>query len=339
MLATTLLPFYEVWPFYLGFVLFVLFMLAVDLGLFHREDHALSMTEAAGWSTFWFSLALLFGGGMWLWMDHSFATNARLLAVPGFDPSAAAHELGVAYLTGLIVEKALAIDNLFVFLLVFSTFSIPARLQHRVLALGILGALVFRAIFVGLGAWLMQFHTVVIVFGALLVFTGLKIVFAEEKHTDLEDNRMLKAMRRVLPVTDSLQGNAFFVRQAGGWAVTPLFMALAFIELSDIIFAVDSVPAIFAITHEPFIVFTSNVFALLGLRSMYFLLANVADRFVYLKYGLGAVLIFVGFKMVWLNHAFGGKFPIVWSLGFIGFAIGASIAASLFATRRVPTPA
>jgi tellurite resistance protein TerC len=339
MFATAMLPLYEVWPFYVGFVLFVLFMLAVDLGLFHRDDHALSMKEAAGWSAFWFSLALMFGGGMWLWMDHSFASNARLLAVPGFDPSAAARELGIAYLTGLIVEKALAIDNLFVFLMVFSTFSIPAHLQHRVLALGIVGALVFRAIFVGLGAWLMQFHMVVMVFGALLVFTGFKIVFAEEKHTNLEDNRLLKAMRRVLPVTESLHGNAFIVRQAGRWAVTPLFMALAFIELSDILFAVDSVPAIFAITKEPFVVFTSNVFALLGLRSMYFLLANVADRFVYLKYGLGAVLIFVGLKMVWLNNAYGGKFPILWSLAFIGIAIGTSIAASLFATRRVTAPA
>lgn len=338
MFATALLPFFEVWPFYVGFVLFVLFMLAVDLGLFHRDDHALSMREAAGWSAFWFSLALAFGGGMWMWMDHSFATNARLLAIPGFDPSAAAHELGVAYLTGLIVEKALAIDNLFVFLLVFSTFSIPAHLQHRVLALGILGALVFRAIFVGLGSWLMQFHAVVVVFGVLLVLTGVKIVFASEEHTSLEDNRLLKLLRRVLPVTDTLHGNTFFVREAGRWAVTPLFMALAFIELSDIVFAVDSVPAIFAITREPFIVFTSNVFALLGLRSMYFLLANVSDRFVYLKYGLGAVLVFVGLKMVWLNNAFGGKFPIVWSLAFIAAAIGTSIAASLFATRRVATP-
>jgi tellurite resistance protein TerC len=334
MANTLLFPFSEYWGLYLGFTVFVLLLLALDLGVFHRTAHAVSMKEAAAWSVVWVALALLFNAALYAYARTSFAANERLLALPGFDPEAAARQVGLEYLTGYIVEKSLAVDNIFVFVVVFSFFAIPAIYQHRVLFYGILGALVFRAIFIALGSVLMQYGWIVALFGVFLIATGLKIFFAPEKGIDPERNPVMRLFRRFVPVTPTLHGDRFFTRIDGRLAATPLFVALLFLEMSDIIFAVDSVPAIFALTKEPLIVFTSNIFAILGLRAMYFLLAGAVDTFHLLKYGLGVVLVFVGLKMVWLNEAFGGKFPISWSLGIILGVIAASVVASLVFPRK-----
>lgn len=323
-----LFPFAEYWWFYLGFTFFVFAMLALDLGVFHREAHEVSFKESAIWSVVWVSLALIFNALFYCYADWKFAQDARLLAVPGFEPDAAARQVGLEFLTGYIVEKSLAVDNIFVFVVVFSFFAIPPKYQHRVLFFGILGALIFRTIFIAAGSVLMQYHWLVVLFGVFLIATGIKILFAPEKPIDPEKNIVIRLLRKVLPVTPSFHGQKFFIKENGKLLATPLFVALIFIELSDIVFAVDSVPAIFAITKEPLIVFTSNIFAILGLRAMYFMLAGMVHKFRYLKYGLGIVLVFVGLKMVWLNNAFGGKFPIEWSLGIITVVIGASIALS-----------
>jgi tellurite resistance protein TerC len=254
--------------------------------------------------------------------------------VPGFDPEAAAWRVALEFLTGYVIEKSLSVDNIFVFVMVFSYFAIPAKYHHRVLFYGILGALIFRAIFVALGAALMQYHWVVVFFGLFLIFTGLKIFFAKEKGVDPEKNLLIRLLRRVIPVTHSLQDGKFLTNVNGRHYATPLLVALVFLEATDVIFAVDSVPAIFAITNEPFIVFTSNIFAILGLRSLFFMLAGAVDKFYLLKYGLGVVLVFVGLKMVWLNGLFDGKFPIWLSLGIISGVIGVSVLFSLMFPRR-----
>lgn len=228
-----------------------------------------------------------------------------------------------------MVEKSLAIDNIFVFAVVFAYFGIAKIYQHRVLFWGILGALVFRAIFIAMGSVLMQYHWLVIFFGALLLLTGIKMFFAGTKPQNLENYFIIRQLKKVFRVHPHIKGEKFFFKKDGVTFVTPLFLALIFLELSDIIFAVDSVPAIFALTKEPLIVFTSNIFAILGLRSMYFMLAGVIDKFAYIKYGLASVLVFVGLKMVWLNKAFGGKLPINWSLIIIGMLIGSSIISSI----------
>jgi tellurite resistance protein TerC len=235
------------------------------------------------------------------------------------------------------VEKSLAVDNIFVFVLVFGYFGIPLQYQHRVLFYGILGALVFRGVFIALGAVLMQYHAVVLVFGVFLIVTGVKMLRAPDQKVDPNRNAVIRLFRRWIPVTRDLHGPRFLVSVDGRVHATPLLVALVFLEMSDVIFAVDSVPAIFAISREPFIVFTSNVFAILGLRAMYFLLAGAIERFHLLKYGLALVLIFVGLKMVWLNEAFGGKFPIEWSLAIIAVLLLASVGGSLL-VRRPPTP-
>lgn len=329
-----LFPFVDYWWFYLGFSLFVFAMLALDLGVFHREAHEVTFKESAAWSVVWVALALVFNALFYYYAAWKFGQDPRLLAVPGFDSAAAAKQVGLEFLTGYVVEKSLAVDNIFVFVVVFSFFAIPAKYQHRVLFFGILGALLFRTIFIGLGSVLMQYHWVVILFGVFLIGTGIKILFAPEKPIDPEKNLIIRLLRKILPVTPEMHGQNFFIRQGGKLFATPLFVALAFIEISDIVFAVDSVPAIFAITKEPLIVFTSNIFAILGLRAMYFMLAGVVHKFRYLKYGLGLVLVFVGLKMVWLNGAFGGKFPISWSLGIITLLIGGSIGLSLWMSSR-----
>jgi tellurite resistance protein TerC len=332
-----LFPFSDYWWFYALFTLFVLLMLALDLGVFHREAHEVTFKESATWSVVWISLALLFNYGFWQYCLWKFPQDPRLMAIPGFDPTAAASQVSLEFLTGFVIEKSLAVDNIFVFVVVFSFFAIPAKYQHRVLFFGILGALVFRIIFIALGSVLLQYEWVVMFFGALLILTGFKILFAPEKPMDPEKNYVIRWLRRIMPVTPQLEGQRFFVRKSGVLYATPLFIALVFIELSDIIFAVDSVPAIFAITKEPLIVFTSNVFAILGLRALYFMLAGVVDKFRLLKYGLGIILIFVGLKMVWLNEAFGGKFPITWSLGIILGILVVSITASLLIPAK-PKP-
>ncbi|MGE3841004.1 MAG: TerC family protein [Vicinamibacterales bacterium] len=311
-----LFPFSEYWWFYAAFTAFVLALLALDLGVFHRHAHVVTVRESLSWSIVWVALALAFGLGLYLFAEASFGPEAG-------------RRVGLEFLTGYVVEKSLAVDNIFVFVMVFSYFGIPLALQHRVLFYGILGALLFRAIFITLGSFLMQYHVVVLVFGVFLLVTGIKMLLVESKPVDPERNPLIRLFRRLVPVTPRVDGR-FFARIDGRWHATPLFVTLLFIEISDVIFAVDSVPAIFAISREPLIVFTSNVFAILGLRAMYFMLAGAVEQFHLLKYGLACVLVFVGLKMVWLNDAFGGKFPITWSLGIIAALLAASVLASLF---------
>ena len=239
------------------------------------------------------------------------------------------------FLTGYVLEYSLSIDNIFIFVLVFAYFGIPAKYKHRVLFYGILGALIFRAIFIAAGSALMQFHWVIYLFGGFLILTGIKMFFTSNEEIDPEKNLLIRTFKRFMPVTHSIDGKSFFLKLNGRWHATPLFIALLFLEATDVIFAVDSVPAIFAVTNEPFIVFSSNIFAIMGLRSMYFMLAGVIDKFHMLKYGLAIVLVFVGLKMVWLNDAFDGKFPISYSLAFIISVIAASIVFSLLFPRPV----
>lgn len=329
-----LFPFYDYWWFYAGFTAFVLIVLALDLGVFHKRAHEVSFKEASIWTTIWIGMAFVFNYLFYLYAQHRFSTHERYLSIPNFDPDAQAKTTALEFLTGFVVEKSLAIDNIFVFAVVFAYFGIPKMYQHRVLFWGILGALVFRAIFIAMGSVLMQYQWVVLFFGALLILTGIKMFFAGTKPQNLENNFIVRQLKKIFRVHPQIEGQKFFFKKNGLTYVTPLFLALIFLELSDIIFAVDSVPAIFALTKEPLIVFTSNIFAILGLRSMYFMLAGVMDRFAYIKYGLASVLVFVGLKMVWLNEAFGGKFPISWSLGIIATLIGSSIVASIVIDRR-----
>ncbi len=334
MESIILFPFNDYWGFYVGFTLFVLALLALDLGIFHREAHEVSFKESLTWSIIWISLALIFNFAFYKYAQWKFSEDSVLLAIPGFNPDLAAKQSALEFLTGYIIEKSLAVDNIFVFVVVFSFFAIPAKYQHRILFLGIIGALIFRIIFIALGSILLQYQFIVIIFGVFLILTGFKILFAPEKPIDPEKNPVIKLFKKFFKVTPKIEGQKFFIRKEGLLYATPLFITLLFIEVSDIIFAVDSVPAIFAITKEPLIVFTSNIFAILGLRAMYFMLAGVVNKFKYLKYGLGLVLVFVGLKMSWLNEAFGGKFPITWSLLIIIGIISASIIYSLFKTKK-----
>lgn len=321
-MGNQIFPLADYWWFYLSFLGLVGGLLALDLGVFHRRAHVVSFREAAAWSAFWVLLSLGFN-----WAFYVFAL--RETGVPE-----EAQRLGLEFLTGYVLEKALAFDNVFVIVMVFATFGIPSLYHHRVLFYGILGAIVFRGLFIVLGAKLLAYHALVVVFGVFLILTGIKMVFVPTGSVDPSRSRTLRWIHRRFPVTRELHGDRFFVVEDGVRCATPLFVTLVFVEITDLIFAIDSVPAIFAITREPLIVFTSNILAVLGLRSMYFLLAGVVDRFVYLKYGLSAVLVFVGLKMAWLNDAMGGKFPILLSLGIIATLVGSSIAASLWATRR-----
>ena len=325
----TLFPIAEYWWFYLAFIGFVLLLLALDLGVFHRKAHVVSFKEAATWSIVWVALALGFNYLLYQYALWNFPHDARLAAIPGFDPKKAAEQVGLEFLTGYIVEKSLSVDNIFVFVLVFSYFAVPAMYQHRVLFYGIIGALIFRAIFIAMGSVLIEYEWVVIVFGAFLIVTGFKMMFAPDKGIEPDKNPLIRLFKRFVPVTHEYYGQQFFTRLNGTLFATPLFVTLLFVEVTDVIFAVDSVPAIFALTKEPLVVFTSNVFAILGLRAMYFLLAGAIDKFYMLKYGLAIVLVFVGLKMVWLNHLYGGKFPIEISLGIIVGVIAVSVMLSL----------
>jgi len=293
-----------------GFIAFVLAMLALDLGVFHRKSHTVSLKEAAVWSGVWISLAAVFNGLIY-WM---------------FGPT-----LGLEFTTGYLIEKALSVDNIFVILVLFTYFRVPSEYQHRVLFWGILGALIMRAIFVFAGAALLsKFHWMIYVFGALLVVTGFKMLRSGDEQIDPDKNPLIRLVRRVLPLTSEFHGEKFFVRDGVKWVGTPLFLCLVAVEFTDLIFAVDSIPAIFAVTQDPFIVFTSNIFAILGLRSLFFLLAGVMDRFVYLKIGLAMVLLFVGTKMVIMDWY---KIPVALSLGIVFLILTTSIVASLFKTR------
>ena len=331
-----LFPFADYWWFYAAFTGFVCLLLAVDLGIFHRKAHTVSFREAATWSVVWISLALVFNFLLYHYAQWKFAHDPRLTMFPGFDPQAAAWQTALEFLSGYLVEKSLSVDNIFVFVLVFSYFGIPAIYQHRILFYGIIGALLFRGIFIAMGSVLMQYHWVILLFGAFLIFTGVRMMFAENTKVEPDKNLLMRLFRRFVPVTHEIEGQHFFVRKLGRVYATPLLVALLFLEMTDIIFAVDSVPAIFALTSEPLIVFTSNIFAILGLRALYFMLAGAVDKFHLLKYGLAVILIFVGLKMVWLNDLYGGKFPISISLGIISIVLAASIVLSLIWPKAQP---
>lgn len=295
-----------------GFGVFVLVMLALDLGVFNRHEHEIGIREAAGWSIAWIVLSLVFGAGVW---------------------SIEGAEKGLQFYTGWLIEKALSVDNLFVFLAVFTYFAVPKRLQHNVLFWGVIGALVLRAVFIFVGAALIQaFEWVMYVFGAFLVITAIKLARSGDTEIHPEHNPVLKLIRRWIPSTTDYVGKHFMVKGADGIRrATPLFFVLIFVEMTDVMFAVDSVPAVFAVTTDTFIVYTSNVFAILGLRALYFVLAGSLQRFSLLHYGLAAVLAFVGIKMLiakWVHV------PITLSLGVIAGLIAVSIIASLWATRR-----
>lgn len=311
-----LFPFAEYWWFYGAFTLFVLLLLLLDLGVFHRKAHAVSLKEAGIWSVVWIGLALLFNLFLYFFSLDRFGPDQ-------------AREVSLEFLAGYVVEKSLSVDNIFIFVLVFRYFAVPQAYQHRILFYGVLGALVFRAIFIALGTWLLQFHWILILFGAFLIVTGVRMILGSNENIEPEKNPVVKLFRRLFCLTERMEGAKFFLKREGRWCATPLALVLVFLETSDLIFAIDSVPAIFALTSEPLIVFTSNVFAILGLRSLYFVLAGVVERFHLLHYGLAAVLMFVGLKMVWLDQAFGGKFPIVWSLLIISALIGGAVALSL----------
>lgn len=329
MTSVALFPFSEYWWFYGIFTLFVMVLLAMDLGVFHRQAHDVTVKEAATWSVVWVSLALLFNVFAYHFMLGRMKQDPRLLAIPGFDPEKAAWNSALEFLAGYVVEYSLSVDNIFVFVVVLTYFSVPNRFQHRVLFFGILGAMIFRGIFIALGAALLRFEWVIWIFGLFLIYTGFRMWFAQEKGVEPEQNAAIRLFRRFVPVTGEFHEQRFFVRVQGVLHATPLFIALLFLEMTDIVFAVDSVPAIFALTREPLIVFTSNIFAILGLRNLYFMLKGAIDTFHMLKYGLGLVLIFVGLKMTWLNRMFHGHFPIAWSLGIIVGVIALSIALSL----------
>jgi tellurite resistance protein TerC len=330
----SLFPFEQYWWFYLAFTAAVLLLLVMDLGLFHRKAHTVSFSEAGTWVFVWVALAMLFCYGLYSYSLTAFAHDARLLAVPGFDPGEAARQVALEFLTGYVLEESLSVDNMFVFVVVFGFFGIPQQFQHKVLFYGILGALVFRALFIALGSALLQFQWMIFVFGAILIVTGVKMMFSNDEAIDPNDNRVLRLVKRFIPITDSLHGSKFFITENGKRYGTPLLLCLIFLELTDILFAVDSVPAIFGVTSEPLIVFTSNIFAILGLRSLFFLLAGAVHLFHLLKYGLSTVLIFVGLKMVWLNKLYDGHFPIVLSLAIILGVIGASIGLSLIFPKK-----
>ena len=296
---------------WIGFSVFVLAMLALDLGVFHRKSHEVKFKEALAWSGVWLTLALLFAGGVFIYGGT---------------------ERGLEFLTGYIIEWSLSVDNIFVFLLIFSYFAVPAKYQHKVLFWGILGALVMRAVMIALGATLIkEFHWVIYFFGALLVFSGIKMATQKETGLHPEKNPLVRLFRRFMPVTSEYHGDRFFTRINGVRYATPLFIALLMIESADLVFAVDSVPAIFSITSDTFIVYTSNVFAILGLRSLYFALSGVMSRFHYLKLGLSVVLVFVGVKML-LTDVY--KIPILISLAVIAGTLAASIVFSLLKPKQ-----
>ncbi|MFZ5472244.1 MAG: TerC family protein [Myxococcota bacterium] len=291
---------------WIGFTLFVLAMLALDLGVFHRSAHKVSFREAAIWSAVWIFLSLVFGAGVY-WK---------------FGPA-----MGLQYLTGYVIEKALSVDNIFVILVIMAFFAVPARFQHKVLFWGILGALVMRAAFIFAGAALLQrFHWVMYVFGAVLVVTAVRLLLQNEEEVAPDKNPIVKLVKRWVPMVDEYRDGRFFVVENGKRLATPLFLVLVTVEATDVVFAVDSIPAIFAISQDPFIVYTSNIFAILGLRSLFFLLAGVMGKFHLLKYGLAAVLLFVGVKMLIVDWL---KVPIGVSLVVVATLIGGAVAASL----------
>jgi tellurite resistance protein TerC len=310
---------------WIGFNLFVLAMLALDLGVFHRKEHEVKMKEALTWSAVWIALALLFCGGIFLFWQQLNPGNTYSNT-----------EAGLAFLTGYVIEKSLSVDNVFVFVVLFGYFHVPAKYQHRVLFWGILGALIMRAIFIAAGvALITKFHWMIYVFGAFLVITGIKMIGAKGKEMHPERNPVLRLFNRFTPVTKEYEGKKFFVKRDGRWWATPLAVVLLLIETTDVIFAVDSIPAILAITQDPFIVYTSNVFAILGLRALYFALAGIMQMFHYLHYGLATILMFVGSKML-LADVY--KVPLGVSLGVIFATLTIAVIASLLRKPQAGKP-
>jgi tellurite resistance protein TerC len=306
----------QIWL-WVGFNVFVLAMLALDLGVFHRKAHIVSFRESITWTVVWVALALLFNGGVW----HFYGSQKAL-----------------EFFTGYLIEKSLSVDNVFVFALLFSYFAVPATYQHKVLFWGVLGALIMRAVMIAAGAALItKFTWIIYVFGAFLILTGIKMVVKREEEIHPERNPVVRWFKKLMPVTSDYRGDKFFVRENGVRAATPLFVVLLLVEISDLIFAVDSIPAIFAVTTDPFIVYTSNVFAILGLRSLYFALAGVMDKFHYLKIGLGVVLAFVGVKMLLAHTAW--KIPTLPALGIVVLILVVSVVVSLLRPKKVVLPA
>ena len=300
---------------WVGFNIFVLAMLALDLGIFHRRAHIVGIKEALIWSAIWIILALLFNLGIYFWRGP---------------------ETALEFLTGYLIEKSLSVDNLFVFLMIFSYFNVDSLYQHKVLFWGILGALITRAIFIASGITLIQnFHWVIYVFGAFLILTGIRMAIRKEKEIHPERNPLLKLFRRFMPVTEEYEGEKFFLKRGGRYFATPLFIVLLIVETTDIIFAADSIPAILAITLDPFIVYTSNVFAILGLRALYFALAGMMRLFHHLHYGLSAVLIFVGTKMILADIY---KIRVSLALSLIAVILLISIIASMIHPQKEEKP-
>ena len=291
---------------WVGFVAFVLGMLAIDLGIFNKTPHVVQPREALTWTAVWVGLALVFAGGLALFVGH---------------------QAMLTFLTGYVIEESLSVDNIFVIVLIFQYFAVPAQYQHRVLFWGIIGALLMRGLFIGIGAALLaRFEWIIYIFGALLVITGVRMAVKQDEEFDGEQNAVVKFVRRHFPLTDGYRGKHFFALEDGKRYATPLLLVLVLVEVTDLIFAIDSIPAIFGITRDPFLVFTSNIFAVLGLRSLFFLLASVVQKFHLLKYGLAVILTFVGAKMLlehWLH------IPILLSLGVVLGVLVASIVASL----------
>ncbi len=297
---------------WIGFNIFVLAMLTLDLGVFHRKSHAVKVKEAIAFSAVWIGLALLFNLGIYFWRGS---------------------ETALLFLTGYLLEKSLSVDNIFVFLLIFRYFRVPALNQHKVLFFGIFGALIQRAIFIAAGISLIRnFHWIIYLFGAFLILTGIKMALQKDKELHPERNPVIKLFRRFMPVTDGYEGSKFFARKTGNYFATPLFIVLLVIETTDIVFALDSIPAILAITTDPFIVYTSNVFAILGLRALYFALAGVMELFHYLHYGLSSILVFVGAKML-ISGLY--KVPVEVALVVIASILIISIIASIIRPHKV----
>ena len=331
MIAARLFPFDEVWWVYLVATLIISALLAIDLGFFHKQAHRVSMREATGFAVVWVAVALVFNVLLYYW-SLSFLTSHPPVGISIPD---AAKRTALEFLAGYVVEYSLSVDNLFVFVVVLNYFRIPPELRHRVLFLGILAALIFRGVFVMIGAALLQFQWIVWGLGLFLVYTGIKVMTGEDgDQIDPEHNWAMKLLKRILPVTPKFHGESFFVREGGRLLATPMFVALMFLNIVDTVFAVDSVPAIFGLTNEPLVVFTSNMFAILGLRNLYFLLAGAVDIFHLLKYGLGIVLVFVGLKMTLISWLMDGHVPIGPSLGFILVVLVISIAGSLLYPKR-----
>ncbi|KXB29892.1 hypothetical protein AT959_15960 [Dechloromonas denitrificans] len=304
-----------------GFAAIVLVMLAIDLFVVGGgKEHRVTYKEAAIWSMVWISLTFAFAGALWWHLDGSLGREV-------------ANTRALEFITGYLIEKALAVDNVFIWLMLFGYFAVPAELQKRVLLYGVLGAIVMRTVMIFAGAWLIsQFHWILYIFGGFLLITGVKMYWFADEKPDLDNNRLIQWLRRHLKISSDFDGQRFFTWQNGARHATPLLLALVLVEISDLIFAVDSIPAIFAITTDPFIVLTSNIFAILGLRAMYFLLAGVADRFSLLKYGLAVVLMFIGVKMLLIDLY---KIPVGFSLAVVAVIIGTSVWASLRKEARM----